>query len=76
MCDQVTCERTHHEGEVTSANVRTQLSKLVSVGREPEAPSEGFPARKFIFFSNYYDRLLEKLPIKPGMLLHQDIYTL
>lgn len=69
MCDQVTCERTHHEGEVTPADIRTQHSKLVSAGREPEAPSEGFPPRKLIFFfSNDYNRSLRKLPIKPGML--------
>lgn len=27
MCDQVTCERTHHQGEVTPADIRTQLSR-------------------------------------------------
>lgn len=68
MCDQVTCERIHHQGEVTPAGIRTQLSRLVSAGTEPEAPSEGFPPRKFIFFSNDYNRNLRKLPIKPGML--------
>lgn len=49
-------------------DIRTQLRKLVSVGREPEAPSEGFPPREFISFSNDYNRNLRKLPIKPGML--------
>lgn len=44
------------------------ISKLVSVGREPEARSEGFLPRKFIFFSNDYNRSLRKLPSKPGML--------
>lgn len=34
LCNQDTCERTHHEDMVVSSNIKTQLSKLVSRGRE------------------------------------------
>jgi len=50
LCNQVTCERTHHKDTVISSNTRTQLSKLVSLGgawggREKEAPPKGFSDR-------------------------------